>query len=182
MAFAIKSFNSLIIISLSSVPSSEVALIFSRYPSIASRHLNRRSIIGLSTGILPLLTSWNTFSISCVKCCILLNPIVPAIPLSECAARNTSLMVSLLSGSFSSVMIQSLKVCRCSALSSINISRYWLTSILFYPHILYDRFCNRSKRNYLVDHSSFRDCSRHTIYHACLCILCNNMNRFRPVQ
>ena len=48
-------------------------------------------------------TSENTFSISCVRFCILLYPIVPAIPFKECAALNISLIVSLFSGSFSRI-------------------------------------------------------------------------------
>ena len=119
--------------SLSSVPSSWLFLMLSTYVSNASRHWKSTSTMAELTFIFSLRTSENTFSILCVRFCILLYPIVPAIPFKECAARNISLMVSLLSGSLSRIKICSLRLCRCSFDSSIKISKYWLTSILRPP-------------------------------------------------
>ena len=146
------------------------------YCSSASRHWNKTSTILESTLILPLRTSENTFSISCVRFCILLYPIVPAIPLRECAALNISLIVSLLSGSFSRIIMPSLKFCKCSLDSSINISKYWLTSILRYPHILRYSFCNFIKRNNLINKSCLCNSLRHAIHNTAFFILCNNMD------
>ena len=117
-------FRRAIIGSLSSVPSSAVCWILSRYACNASRQSNKISTRSEVTFILPFLISEKTFSIICVRCCILLYPIVPAIPFKECAARKISLIVSAFSGSSSSIIRCWLKSCKCSCVSSINISKY----------------------------------------------------------
>ena len=177
-AFARKVFSPWIRDSLSSVPSSEDSLMQSRYASIASRQRNRRSIISLVTFTLSLRTSWNTSSMSWVRCCMRLNPMVPAIPFKECAARKISLITSLLSGSFSKVMILSLRLWMCSLVSSIKISRYWLTSILLYPHILNNFLCHLCQRSDFIHHSGLHNRLWHAIDHTGLGILCNNIKRF----
>ena len=166
------------IASLSFVPSSEVSFTFSRYPSIASKQSNNTSIRLLVTFILSLRISWNTFSISWVRRCILLNPMVPAIPFKECAARKISLITSLFSGSFSNCIMLSLRVCKCPFVSSIKISRYWLTSISLYPHILYYCLCNFSQRNNLICCTCLSNGFWHSIYHTAFCILCDRMHLF----
>ena len=118
------SFKDLINSALSFVPSSVVCWILARYSSRASRQLKRISIISGCTLIVPFLTSENTFSISCVRFCIRLYPMVPAIPFRECAARNISLIVSMFSGSCSSSRICVFRFCKCSFVSSRKISRY----------------------------------------------------------
>ena len=124
LAFWAIEFNVLIISSLSSVPSFAVSKISARYASRASKPRNSTSTNSGWTVILPLRTSWNTFSISCVKRCMRLKPIVPAIPFNEWAARKISLITSIFSGSCSRIIIWSLRVCKCSFVSSIKISRY----------------------------------------------------------
>ena len=85
--------------------------------------------------MLPLRTSENTFSMSWVSVCIRLYPMVPAMPFREWAARKISLIVSIFSGSDSRFRICVFRFCKCSLLSSMKISRYWLMSISFYPHV-----------------------------------------------
>ena len=101
--FCKTAFNCAISSSLSSVPSSEVSMMLVRYPSNASRHLNTISTRSALTFIFPFRISENTFSISCVKRCIRLYPIVPAIPFNEWAALKISFTVSTFSGSDSNI-------------------------------------------------------------------------------
>ena len=124
VAFAAIAFKVFTISSFSSVPSFAVSIISLRYASNASSARNNTSINSDSTFIFSLRISWKTFSISCVRRCIRLKPIVPAIPFNECAARKISLMTSMFSGSCSRTINWSLKFCKCSFVSSIKISRY----------------------------------------------------------
>ena len=92
--------------------------------SRSSTASNTTSNISVVTLIFEFRIASRTFSILCVKSAISSYPIVADIPLRVCAALNTSLTMARSSGLFSNASNCSLQACKCSLLSSMNISKY----------------------------------------------------------